>query len=95
MFIDNDIRIVEMELESFTEQVNHEITTERRPIYYECLCGEDTTAELDILSSTMVDYVNFFARLRAVLDYHTPTLAKKVVYEPDGKVTRTLVVVQW
>lgn len=95
MYIDNDIRIVEMELESFTEQVNHEITTEMKPIVYECLCGEDTTAELDILCSTMVDYVNFFARLRSVLDYHTPTLVKKVFYEPDGKVTKTLVVVQW
>lgn len=43
MYIDNDIRIVEMKLESFTAQVNYEITTETRPIEYEALCGEDTT----------------------------------------------------
>jgi len=93
MYIDNDINIVEMQLESFTAQVNHEITTETRPIEYDCLCGEDTTAELDILSSTMVDYVNFFARLNAVVDYGTPTVVKKLAYEPD-KITKTLIVVR-
>lgn len=94
MYIDNDIRIVEMQLETFTAQVNHEITTETRPIEYMCLCGEDTTPELDILSSTMVDYVNFFARLHAVVDYGTPTVVKKVIYEPDN-IEKTLIVVRW
>lgn len=95
MYIDNDIRIVEMQIETFTEQMNHEITTETKPIVYECLCGEDTTAELDINLSTMADYVNFFARLRSVVDYGTPTVVKKVVYEPDDKIKKTLIVVQW
>lgn len=94
MYIENDISIVEMEFESFTAQVNHEITTETRPIEYDCLCGEDTTAVLDLAEGSMIDYVNFFARLRAVLDYHTPTVVKKVVYEP-GKVVKTLIVVEW
>ena len=95
MYIDNDISIIEMELETFTEQVNHEITVDNiKPIDYECLCGEDTTAELDIISSTMIDYVNFFARLRAVVDYGTPTVVKKLVYGPD-KIEKTLIVVRW
>lgn len=94
MYIENDISIVEMELETFTAQVNNEITTETRPIVYECLCGEDTTAELDLAESSMIDYVNFFDRLRAVVDYHTPTVVKKLVYEP-GKVVKTLIVVSW
>nr|DAE45676.1 MAG TPA: hypothetical protein [Bacteriophage sp.] len=94
MYIDNDISVIEMELKSFTEQVNHEITTETKPIEYVCLCGEDTTAELNIVSSTMCDYVNFFARLHAVVDYGTPTVIKKLVYEPD-KIEKTLIVVRW
>lgn len=94
MYIENNISIVEMELETFTAQVNLEITTETRPIEYVCLCGEDTTAELDLTESSMLDYVNFFDRLRAVVDYSTPTLVKKLVYEPD-KVAKTLIVVEW
>lgn len=93
MYIDNDIRIVEMKLESFTAQVNYEITTETRPIEYEALCGEDTTPELDILSSTMIDYVNFFARLNAATQYGEPTVVKKLVYKAN-RITKTLIVVR-
>ena len=94
MYVENDISIIELCLESFTAQVNHEITTEAGPIEYECLCGEVTVPELDILSSTMSDYVNFFARLNAVVNYGTPTVVKKLIYEPD-KIKKTLIVVRW
>lgn len=93
MFIDDDIRIVETRLLSFTEQVNREIINETRDIEYECLCGEDTTTKLDILSSTMIDYVNFFSKLNSAVQYGEPAVVKKVIYEPD-LITKTLLVVR-
>lgn len=93
MFIDDDVRIVEMRLLSFTEQVNREIINETRDIGYECLCGEDTTTKLDILSSTMIDYVKFFSKLNSAVQYGEPAVVKKVIYEPDI-ITKTLIVVR-
>lgn len=84
MYIENNIRIVEMRLESFTAEVNHEITVDNlKPIDYECLCGEVSTQELHIPDGTMCDYVNFFTAINAAIDYGEPVIVKKLVYKPD------------
>lgn len=93
VYVENNIDIVEMQFASFNMQVEHEITTEAaKPIDYECLCGKDTTQDLDLPDGSIADYIKFFDAIRSLIYHGKPAIVKKVVYEPK-KIKKTLIVV--